>query len=119
MRFRLNPVGWAMTTVAVTLSVFFASRGLAKKIERQREAPTVRALRRLSDAIEPLHAKKGVPSPGEWLSQHREPGQTLTQYLASEPNTPTARLTTMYLQPVGDFSPTQEKLLAATGEMLA
>jgi archaemetzincin len=43
------------------------------------------------------------PGPNDWLANHREPGQTFEQFVASRPNRPDARHRTIYLQPLGGF----------------
>lgn len=40
------------------------------------------------------------PSPGDWLYEHEEPGQTLDQFLKSERNIPGGKRKYLYLQPV-------------------
>ena len=34
----------------------------------------------------PLHTKLGSPQPGDWLAEHKEPGQTYLQYVRSRPS---------------------------------
>jgi len=62
------------------------------------------------DSFEPVP----VPGPSDWLSVHREPGQTFEQFRRSHPNRPDARRRIIYLQPLGAFpeqqSPSLEKL---------
>ena len=45
------------------------------------------------------------PGPNDWLAAHHEPGQTFDEFRASRPNRPTRDRHTIYLQPLGDFSP--------------
>jgi archaemetzincin len=105
-----------VTIVGMTLALGgLIRRGLATA-DAGREV--VQPLRALAEAIGPLHERKRPPRPGDWLENHPERGQTLAQYLASAPNTPTERLTTIYMQPIGTFDPAQEKLLSATGDLL-
>src|SRR5262249_36465950 len=66
-------------------------------------AADLQAIRAAGRAIQPLHVPKAKPRPGDWLAAHHEPGQTFDQYRATDPNRPTARRTTLYLQPLGDF----------------
>jgi len=55
-----------------------------------------------------------APGPEDWLAHQHEDGQTFSAFRASQPNRPTARQRTIYLQPMGDFpadqSPSIEKL---------
>ncbi len=46
---------------------------------------------------------KRKPGGADWLAQHKEPGQTYGQYLASKPNLPDKRRNVIYVLPVGDF----------------
>lgn len=52
-----------------------------------------------------------APEPGDWLAEHREPGQSFAQFVASKPNVPTKARRTIYLVPLGT--------LAADTEILA
>jgi archaemetzincin len=45
-----------------------------------------------------------TPGPDDWLSSREEPGQTVPQFLAHTPNTPTPERSIIYLQPIGPFS---------------
>src|SRR5207237_10848113 len=69
-------------------------------------------------AIQPLHAAKAKPRPGDWLATHDEPGQTFDAYRASDPNRPTGQRTTIDLQPLGDLDAVQSRLIAATADIL-
>lgn len=54
-----------------------------------------------TEQFEPLPA----PGPGDWLTEHQEPGQTFDQFAASKFNRPDSRRSTIYLAPLGDFDP--------------
>ncbi len=77
------------------------------------------ALRAAASKILPLHRKKTPPGPDDWLANHREPGQTFLQYRRSNPNRPTTKRKTIYVQPMGEFSPAQQKLVGETAELLS
>ena len=47
--------------------------------------------------------EKVKPGASDWLAQHKEAGQTFTQYLRSSPNLPNNRKNILYIQPLGDF----------------
>jgi len=66
----------------------------------------------------PLHTPLGPPQPGEWLSMHPEPGQTFAEYLRSRPVKPDARRRVIYIQPLGDFTKTQRRILDLTAEFM-
>ena len=80
--------------------------------------PDLFAQRKAAARLRPLMQPKAKPEPGDWLSQHFEPGQTFDVYLSSNPNRPTATRTTLYLQPIGDFTAAQEPLIDATAELM-
>ncbi|MBT3279145.1 MAG: hypothetical protein HN909_08535 [Phycisphaerales bacterium] len=75
-------------------------------------------LERVITTLTPLHTKLAKPRPGDWLSQHKESGQTFAQYVASKPVVPTAKRRTIYVIPIGPFSPQQKKILETTVEFL-
>ena len=66
----------------------------------------------------PLHTKLGTPLPGDWLIAHPEPGQTYAQYVRGKPVRPDRQRRVIYVQPLGDFDPTQQKILDAAAEYL-
>ena len=65
-----------------------------------------------------LHSKLAKPEPGDWLDQHQEPGQTYVQYVRGKPVRPDRRRRTIFIQPLGEFDPTERKILDATAEYL-
>jgi archaemetzincin len=75
-------------------------------------------LRRAMAALRPLHAVLGRPRPGDWLTLHPEPGQTFDQYLACAPTLPRGRRRVLYVQPLGDFTPAQRRIVDRTAEYL-
>jgi len=66
----------------------------------------------------PLHQPLGKPGPGDWLANHPEPGQTYDQYARSRPVRADQRRRVIYIQPLGDFSPIQRKIVQFTGEFM-
>jgi archaemetzincin len=66
----------------------------------------------------PLHTKLGRPQPGEWLAEHKEPGQTYAEYLRGNPVRVDRKRRVIYVQPLGDFDPIQRKILDRTAEFL-
>jgi len=69
-------------------------------------------------ALRPLHERLGPPGPDDWLRRHQEPGQSYEQYLASKPVRPQGDRYVIYLQPIGDFTPEEEKIVRQTAEFL-
>lgn len=70
------------------------------------------------DKLLPLHEKLGPPQPGEWLAEHPEPGQTYRQYVRSRPVTPDKRRRVIYVQPLGHFTTTQERIIKLSAEYM-
>jgi archaemetzincin len=66
--------------------------------------------------------KNDFPMPAvqasDWLAQHPEKDQNLQAYMASKPNRPDAKRTTIYLQPIGSKDPELAGWLAKTAEYL-
>jgi archaemetzincin len=71
------------------------------------------------EALKPLHAPLGRPGPADWLAQHREEGLTFAEYVASHPVRATPSRRTLYLQPLGDFTPAQLRVLARTADFIS
>ncbi|MGO9113266.1 MAG: archaemetzincin [Thermoguttaceae bacterium] len=66
----------------------------------------------------PLHTKLAPPQPHDWLAEHKEPGQTYSQYLHGQPIRVDKRRRVLYVQPLGNFDSAQRKVLDRTAEFL-
>lgn len=70
-----------------------------------------------TDWAQPLRAHRAsLPTPGEgdWLTEHHEPGQTIAQFKAGQPVRPNDQLTTLYVLPLGEFTPAERAVLDET-----
>ena len=68
--------------------------------------------------LAPIHEKLGDPKPGEWLSAHKEKGQTYAQYVRIRPNVLTRTRNKLYVQPIGEFSDSQKEIIRLSAEFL-
>jgi archaemetzincin len=78
---------------------------------------------RLAGAIEklrPLHRKLGPPRPGDWRAGpgRHEPGQTFAQYLRCRPVRPIGKRRVIYVQPLGEFTKTQRKIIDLAADFM-
>src|SRR6185369_14042339 len=80
--------------------------------------PTLSEIRSAAVRIRELHLPKGPSRPGDWLTEHEEHGQTFEQFLAKRKTRAKHLYETIYIQPLGDFTPAQKKLLDRTAEYL-
>lgn len=55
---------------------------------------------------------------GDWLESFYEEGQTFEQYLNANPTLPTSSRQTIYIQPIGEFTATQKKVLQLTADYM-
>ena len=78
----------------------------------------IRQLEAATETLRPLHKKPGKPRRGDWLYHHHEPGQTFRQYLACGPVLPRGRRRTIYIQPIGDFSEAQRRIIDLTADFM-
>ena len=85
---------------------------------RENEANELSAIRFAGRAIAPLHEPIGTIQEGDWLDEHEEPGQSLEDYVLSDPIRPTEVRPTIYLQPLGDFDPVRGAAIRVTSELL-
>jgi len=83
------------------------------------DTPNMVRLQVSAKKISSLHQKKSPPKPDDWLATHDEPGQTFEQYRHSNPNRPTTTRAILYVQPIGEFTPTQKGLVDETAELLS
>lgn len=76
------------------------------------------AIRSAMEAVRPLHEPLGEPKPDEWLAQFPEPEQTFDEYLGQSPVTPQGERHVLYVQPIGELSRGQRRIVALTAEFL-
>jgi archaemetzincin len=107
---------WAAGVILAGLAL---ALGVPRRSNTNRNDARLPEIRRAAEQIGSLHTKKQPPSPGDWLAEHKETGQTFDEYRAAEPNIPTKDHTTLYLQPIGTFDEFQGQLLQDTGELLS
>lgn len=79
----------------------------------------LREIRQSISKLKPIHKKQAKPQPGDWLAEHKEPGQTYQQYSRSRPITLTRARNKIYVQPLGDFSEKQKQLVKISSEFLS
>jgi archaemetzincin len=65
-----------------------------------------------------LDEKLAIPKDGDWLKQHEEKDQSFEQYISKKPVTVTKDRNVIYLQPIGIFSKTEDKMLVLTAEYI-
>ena len=71
------------------------------------------------ELIRPLHEKKKLNQPGDWLERFPEGGQTFRQYVQARGRTPLKdEYHTIYVQPLGEFDETQQRLVEQTVEFM-
>lgn len=75
-------------------------------------------LRKVRERLVPLHERTHAPRPGEWLHDHPEPGQTLDQYLRSNPTRPTENRRTIVVAPLGELDTSSARIVALASEYL-
>lgn len=105
----------ATMTAALTAQ---ESKQATESATTARAAPDLTALQKAAETLRPLMETKTPPRDGDWLATHEERGQTFAQYARSRPNRPTAQRTTLYIQPIGEFTKAQEQLVKDTAELM-
>ena len=89
---------------------------LAQALGKPELLPVLRAM----EAVRPLHTIMGKPQPGDWMLEHsEEKGQTFVEYLKSNPVLPSEQRRTIYVQPLGDFTEPQRRIVTITTEYLS
>jgi archaemetzincin len=117
---------WIVLTIAICASPSSADEPIGRKqpqpvLPAKQSADKAELPDRLPATFEmllPLHTKLGPPQPGDWLAQHEEPGQSYSQYLRGQPIRVDRRRRVIYVQPLGEFDPTEQKVLDRTAEFL-
>lgn len=73
---------------------------------------------RIIKQLEPFFKPMGKPGKYDWLATFQESGQTFDEYLAAEPNIPKGKRRTIYVQPIGRFTPSQQRVVSAAADYL-
>lgn len=76
-------------------------------------------LKRAAAKLAPLQKTISEPRSGDWLDRHDEAGQTFDEYLEMFPDPPGKSLAVIYIQPIGEFSAEQKKVVQETARFLA
>ena len=112
----MNLLGVWVSAMAVVLIFQFPSNHLLGQSKRPLSVPAVKkTIKKLAS----LSEKLDEPQPGEWLSAHKETGQTFAQYLRIRPNVFSASRNKLYIQPIGEFSEKQNELVKRSAEFLS
>lgn len=61
--------------------------------------------------VEPFFKPMGKPGPNDWLAHFSEKGQTFDEYLDEDPTLPTKERHTIYIQPIGEFTAEQSRVI--------
>lgn len=85
----------------------------------QRVEASPESLRRALAAVRHLHRTMRKPLPGDWLTTFPEPGQTFEEYLRSDPVRPSAERRTLYVQPLGEFTTAQRRIVALAADFMS
>src|SRR5258706_8765252 len=98
--------GLAITAAAI------ASCSLAAVAVNERSYPEI------EKRLRPLATPLAKPKPGDWLPEHKESGQTFSDYLRAAPVRKSREQGAIYVCLLGDFTPEQTKVLEATQQYL-
>jgi archaemetzincin len=73
-----------------------------------------------AELIRPLHEKKRPVQPGDWLDRFPEGGQDFAHYVQFRGAKPLCdEFSTIYIQPLGEFDETQQRIVGKTAEFMA
>jgi len=98
--------------------MLLAGAALSVGASAGKEPKRMKRLLAVRDRLVPLHRRLGPPKPGDWLSVHREPGQTFREYVASTPVTPRGARRSLVIQPLGEFTKAQRRIVTLTAEFM-
>jgi archaemetzincin len=107
----------SMVVWTITGSSSRNSQGSGKVVIEDRDR--AEQLAKLIEKLRPLAVKLAKPGPSDWLANHPDKGQTFKQYLDCNPTRPTIARRTIYIQPLGEFTATQRKVLKLTAEAMS
>jgi archaemetzincin len=115
-RIRWAPVLFAGLIALGPLAIHSAAE--RPKSGAARPAPTLAQIQAAKKKLLPLHARLARPQPGDWLASHKEAGQSFDQYRRNHPDRLALDKILICVQPIGEFSATQRRLVDDTAEAL-
>jgi archaemetzincin len=68
--------------------------------------------------IKPLFQLKRPPQPGDWLADHKEPGQTYLQFRAITPSPAASRYSMLRIVPIGTLTEGQSQVMRVVTDFL-
>lgn len=111
-----------LTTVAAVVAVgsWGAIRLRPPKSPIAARAAALRAevLAPTFEALKGLHQAPPPPRAGDWLATQPEDGQSWAEFLAAAPARATPERRTLYVQPLGDFTPQQRRVVERTTDFV-
>jgi len=109
---------FAALAMAIVIAIGLGSPSNCDAVQTK-DALSPAKIKRTIVKLRSLHTKLGKPKEGEWLKSHNEKGQTFSQYRNSRPNVLVGQRRKLYVQPIGDFTETDNELIATSAEFLS
>ena len=91
---------------------------VSNKPDTENASPRLKDLRADIKKIEPFFKPMGEPGPSDWLRAFTEPGETFDQYIDSKPTLPTKERGVIYIQPIGNFTAQESRIIKTTSEYI-
>ena len=111
--------GFAAMSLAAAITWFGASGGAEQAgVPAAKKTPDNSKLPPQFRKLVSLHTPLGNPQPGDWLASHVERGQDYADYIRGRPVRPSKKQRTIYIQPLGDFTATERKIVGLTAEYM-
>jgi hypothetical protein len=102
----------------LVLALVILCLGAAPTTQEVTDVARAKMLKTVMEKLRPLHTPMGKPRPGDWLAKYPEPGQTFQEYLDGTPTLPQGPRTVIYIQPIGDFTKEQRKIVELTATFM-
>lgn len=119
MRERAQRSGLRGLTRRALLAALAAGAGAARAGGPSLPRDDAARLRRARDAARRIARRFRPFEPTDWSRKHpEETAQTLDAYVATRPNRPDAKRTTLYIQPIGEPTETQRRVVTTTSALL-
>jgi len=111
---------WLLAAACVPVATWLLAARASVPAGARDRSKLVKGLEKTIAGLRPLHRTLGKPAPGDWLERYKdkEPGQTFRQYIRSRPVVPTSRRRTIYVQPLGEFTDAQGRVVKQTAEFM-
>jgi archaemetzincin len=108
---RSRPHLHVASIAVLAIAACAAAGNRAERLRRESLPPPFESMKRMAKPL-------GPPGPNDWLTSHREPGQSFADFLEQSRSRVVRRRDTIDVVPIGGFTPARRRVLMSTIDYL-